>query len=70
MLPDRSAPALDYGSTHLAQAGRGLADARRTVEDWMIDYNQNRPHSSLGNLTPEEFRVDYTQRLELAGFPL
>lgn len=47
-----------------------LADARRTVEEWRIDYNQNRPHSSLGNLTPEEFRVDYTKRLEAAGFPL
>ncbi len=47
-----------------------LADARRTVEDWRIDYNQNRPHSSLGNLTPDEYRTDYSKRLELAGFPL
>ena len=29
-----------------------LADARRIIEDWRIDYNQNRPHCSLGNLTP------------------
>ena len=27
-------------------------------------------HSSLGNLTPEEFLADYTKRLEAAGFPL
>ena len=47
-----------------------LADARRTIEDWRIDYNQNRPHSSLGNLTPEEYLADYTKRLEAAGFPL
>ncbi len=47
-----------------------LADARRIIEDWRIDYNQNRPHSSLGNLTPEEFLADYTKRLETAGFPL
>jgi len=47
-----------------------LADARRTIEDWRIDYNQNRPHSSLGNLTPEEYLADYTKRLETAGFPL
>lgn len=33
-----------------------LADARHLVEAWRIDYNQTRPHSSLGNLTPEEFR--------------
>jgi len=27
-----------------------------TIEDWRLDYNQVRPHSSLGYLTPEEFR--------------
>src|SRR5690625_2558076 len=32
-----------------------LADARRTSEAWKADYNRLRPHSSLGNLTPEEF---------------
>lgn len=47
-----------------------LADARRIIEDWRIDYNRNRPHSSLGNLTPQEFRTVYTKRLEAAGFPL
>ena len=47
-----------------------LVDARRIVEDWRMDYNQNRPHSSLGNLTPEECLADYTKRLETAGFPL
>src|SRR3990172_849335 len=47
-----------------------LADARTTVEGWRIDYNQNRPHSSLRNLTPEEYLAAYTKRLEAAGFPL
>jgi putative transposase len=32
-----------------------LEDARRTIEAWRRDYNQVRPHSSLGDLTPEEF---------------
>jgi len=32
-----------------------LADARRTIEAWRTDYNRVRPHSSLGDLTPEEF---------------
>lgn len=31
-----------------------LEDARRTIEVWRIDYNQKRPHSSLGYRTPEE----------------
>jgi len=33
-----------------------LDDARETIENWRIDYNRVRPHSSLGYLTPEEFR--------------
>ena len=33
-----------------------MDDARETIEDWRFDYNEVRPHSSLGYLTPEEFR--------------
>lgn len=47
-----------------------LADARRIIEDWRIDYNQNRPHSSLGNLTPEEYLAENTKRLKAVGSPL
>jgi len=32
-----------------------LADARSKIEEWRIQYNRERPHSSLGNLRPEEF---------------
>jgi putative transposase len=32
-----------------------LDDARATIELWRRDYNQVRPHSSLDNMTPEEF---------------
>ncbi|MGH8055660.1 MAG: IS3 family transposase [Candidatus Entotheonellia bacterium] len=32
-----------------------LHDARQKIEAWRIDYNEHRPHSSLGNLTPREF---------------
>ena len=32
-----------------------LDHARKVIEDWRTDYNHARPHSSLGNLTPEEF---------------
>ena len=47
-----------------------LPDARRIVEDWRIDYNRNRPHSSLGNLSPEEFRAKFTTRMAPAGLSL
>ena len=33
-----------------------LADARRTVEAWRIDYNRERPHSALGYRAPEAYR--------------
>ena len=32
-----------------------LADARRQLEAWRNDYNNERPHSSLGYRTPMEF---------------
>jgi hypothetical protein len=32
-----------------------LEDARRKLERWRIDYNRDRPHSSIGNLAPIEF---------------
>ena len=39
---------------------RSLADARQIVEEWRLDYNQSRPHSSLRGLTPEEYRLGIT----------
>jgi putative transposase len=32
-----------------------LKDARRKIELWRLQYNRERPHSSLGYLAPEEF---------------
>lgn len=32
-----------------------LEDVRRTIEEWRIDYNEERPHSSLGDLSPKEY---------------
>jgi len=32
-----------------------LFDARRKIADWRKDYNEQRPHSSLGYRTPSEF---------------
>lgn len=32
-----------------------LADARRLIEAWRIDYNDARPHSGLADRTPTEF---------------
>ena len=34
-----------------------LGQARATITAWREDYNVNRPHSSLGNITPSEFAM-------------
>ena len=40
-----------------------LKDAQEKIEAWRKEYNCERPHSSLGNLSPEEFvRQNYSNR--------
>ena len=34
---------------------QNLFDARRKIAAWRKEYNEERPHSSLGYLTPKEF---------------
>jgi putative transposase len=33
-----------------------LDQVRQLTSDWMKEYNLRRPHESLGNLTPEEWK--------------
>ncbi len=33
--------------------------AREIVEEWQHDYNNNRPHSALDDLTPVEFEAQF-----------
>jgi putative transposase len=32
-----------------------MTDAREELKKWQEDYTHQRPHSSIGNLTPSEF---------------
>jgi putative transposase len=43
-----------------------LDDARRKIECWRLAYNRERPHSSLGNLTPEEFAAKHQRNPAIA----
>ena len=43
-----------------------LLEAQVLIEDWRIDYNDNRPHSAHGDLTPSEFARAWTNRNEPA----
>ncbi|MBB5696451.1 transposase InsO family protein [Roseomonas pecuniae] len=43
-----------------------LADARTRIEEWRCQYNEERPHSALGNLTPSAFANQAQPARELA----
>jgi putative transposase len=34
---------------------RTLEEVREQTENWIREYNEERPHESLGNLTPREY---------------
>jgi putative transposase len=36
---------------------RRLSEVRNTTENWIDEYNEQRPHESLGNLTPREYMI-------------
>jgi putative transposase len=44
----------------------GLAHARRLIAAWRQDYNNVRPHGSIGNMPPAAFRVSPRQTLAVA----
>ena len=39
-----------------------LLEAQVLIEDWRIDYNEHRPHSAHGDLTPTELATAWTTR--------
>jgi putative transposase len=46
-----------------------MEDARQIIEGWRVDYNEQRPHSSLGQLTPADFarRSIFFDRISLTA---
>ena len=49
-----------------------LHSAQKIIENWRQDYNSERPHSSLNDLTPEEFAARYykEQQTEITNLKL
>lgn len=45
-----------------------LSEVREITEAWMIDYNQHRPHQSLGKMTPVEFRLNHYPETSSLGW--
>ena len=44
-----------------------LAEAKRLIEEWRQEYNESRPHRSLGERTPSEFASEYAASRVLAA---
>jgi len=40
-----------------------IAEAREIIERWRVDYNECRPHRSLGQMTPSAFAIDQQRSL-------
>ncbi len=36
---------------------RNIEEVRELTERWRTDYNENRPHEALGNMTPMEYKL-------------
>lgn len=43
-----------------------MSDAADRIEEWRTDYNEHRPHTSLGNLTPRQFANQANQARKVA----
>jgi putative transposase len=43
-----------------------LAEVREQTEKWLNEYNEERPHESLGHLTPSEYLL--TQKPEISSY--
>lgn len=53
---------MDYSTWFMS-----IDHARRVIEEWRIEYNQERPHSSLRNLTPDQFRLEQENELAFSN---
>ncbi len=44
-----------------------VADAQHKILEWQRDYNEARPHSSLGNISPREFAAQWQSNQAAGG---
>jgi putative transposase len=45
-----------------------VADAQRKILEWQRDYNEDRPHSSLGDISPREFAAQWQRGRSEEGY--
>jgi putative transposase len=39
-----------------------LEDAQEKIDHWRLEYNSYRPHSSIDDMTPDEFERNYEMK--------
>lgn len=44
-----------------------LAEAKRLIEAWRVDYNESRPHMALGNMPPGEYALQAVTSMHQKG---
>lgn len=49
---------------------RNLSEVREITEKWRIDYNNIRPHTALGNISPVQARENYNDKIKLTDAKL
>ena len=47
-----------------------LTEAQQIVETWRVEYNESRPHRSLGEKTPNEFAKEIAASRDFLGYKL
>ena len=44
-----------------------IGDAQQKILEWQQDYNEPRPHSSLGNIPPRDFAAQWQSNTAAGG---
>ncbi len=45
-----------------------LTKVKEQTDRWLTEYNEERPHESLGNMTPREFLLNHSPEISSYGW--